>query len=189
MKGRKRSCAEAVHQFKKNHPALFRQPIIQSFLREKNHRLLVKQAICFPMEKNMRLVDEAFQAFYEDVKVFTYLSNLIYYNAINFDKGKKKHFHRETLTLDQPLKEDQEITQKDMLADTPSDIAANMVHETITDYVEKPKLYEALQTLTPKQQKILTYKYAYGQKNKEIAEQLSVSPQNISKIHRQSLQV
>lgn len=188
MKGRKETCDKAFYAFKRKHPTLFKQPIIQSFLRNEAHQELVRQAICFPTKQNMRFVDEAFQTFYGNVKALTYLSNVVYYNAINFDKSRRRHVNREMLTLDQPLREGSEETQKDMLYNPSRDMVDQIAHETMDDYVENPQLYQAIQILPPKQQKILTYKYVYSLKSKEIADLFGDSPQNISKMHRKALE-
>lgn len=149
---------------------------------------LAKHAICYPTKKNMRLVDQAFQTFYKDIKSLTYLSNLIYYNAINFDKVTKKHAKREMLTLDQPLRgEKDDTTHKDMIPEPNSDMTDEVIYETIGDYVEDSQLYQAIQTLKSKQRDILTYKYVHGLQNKEIAILFGDSPQNISKLHQRSL--
>lgn len=189
MKGKENQCDEAFQTFQKEYPVFFKQSIVQSFLQKTEHLELVKQAICFPTKLNKQAADEAFQRFYESVKALTYLSNLIYYNAINFDKTIQKHHNREMLLLDQPLqgKDEEGATHKDMLYQPASDIVDVIVGETISDYVEEKRLYQAIQTLTPKQQQILTYKYVHGFKNKKIAEVFEDTPQNVSKLHRRTL--
>jgi len=184
-------CHEVLLAFQQKYYRLFKQPIIKSFLQDNENWILTKQAICHPTKRNMEKVDDAFQAFYKNVRILTYLSSLIYYNAINFDKYMKKHYNREMLTLDQPLQteeEDSRYTHKDMLYQPMPDMDDMIVHETIADYVEDFKLYQAIQVLTVKQQKVLTLKYVHRLQNKEIAQLFSESPQNVSKIHRRALQ-
>src|SRR5699024_1094060 len=153
-------CHEALLAFQQKYYKLFKQPIIKSFLQDDENWKLTKQAICHPTKRNMQKVDDAFQTFYENVRILTYLSNLIYYNAINFDKHRKKHYSREMLTLDQPLQteEGSRYTHKDMLYQPMPDMDDMIVHETIADYIEDFKLYQAIQVLTAKQQKVLTLK-------------------------------
>ncbi|HLR02372.1 MAG TPA: sigma-70 family RNA polymerase sigma factor [Virgibacillus sp.] len=188
MTKRTENCHDAFHMFKKEHSELFRQPIIQSFLRDERHETLLKQAICSPTQKNMQRLDKTFKVFYGKAKMLTYLSRIIYYNAINFDKTIRKHRGREMLTLDQPLQNDSEETQKELLYDPSPDIHEKIARETIADYIEEPRLFQAIQTLTTKQQKILTYKYVHNLKIKEIADIFNESPQNISKMHKNILQ-
>lgn len=183
-------CHEIFQTFQNEHPSLFKQPIIQSFLQEKAHYELVKQAICHPTEEYRHRVDDAFKLFFKNVRVLTYLSNLIYYNAINFDKTIKKRHDREMLTLDQPLQTSEGhegATHKDLLYYPSLDMTDTVIRGTISDYVENPKLYQAIQNLTLKQQKIITYKYVKGLQNKEIADLFGNSPQNISKLHQETL--
>lgn len=135
-------------------------------------------------------MDKAFKEFYGSVKALSYLSNLIYYNAINFDKTVNKHDNREMLTLDQPLQEaagNEGATYKDMLYYPSPDMTDSIARENMADYVEDPNLYQAIQTLTPKQREILTLKYIHNLKNKEIARIFDNSPQNVSKMHQRAL--
>lgn len=95
------------------------------------------------------------------------------------------------LTLDQPLREDEEnegTTHKDMLYHPSIDMTDKVACETMADYVEDPKLHQALQTLTLKQRDILTHRYVRGLQNKEIAALFGDSPQNVSKLHKKALQ-
>lgn len=95
------------------------------------------------------------------------------------------------LTLDQPLQEEEGnkgSTYKNMLYHPSSDMTDKIACETMAYYVEDTQLYQGIQTLTPKQQEILTYKYVRGLQNKEIANLFGESPQNVSKLHQRALQ-
>lgn len=190
MEGKGKKCDEALRTFKKENSALLKQPIVQSFLKTEEHREIVRQAICCPTKQNRLIVDEAFQNFFKSVQTLSYLSNLLYYNSINFDKNRQKHKTRETLILDQPLQrnDDDGTTRKDMVYDPSPDTVDRITYETIGDYVEDKNLYRAIRTLTLKQQKILMHKYVDGLQNKEIASLFGDSPQNISKLHQRSLE-
>ncbi|WP_167751412.1 sigma-70 family RNA polymerase sigma factor [Lentibacillus salicampi] len=189
MEGEQDECIKKFQAFKQSHPKFFQQPIIKSFLQDEVHFELVKQAICSPTQQKVQRVNEAFQSHYGEVRALTYLSNSIYFNAINFDKNRKKHHEREALTLDQPLHEDsKETTHKDMLYHPNPNTADMTACETISDYIEEPQLYQAIQTLTPKQKDILTHKYVHELRNNEMADLFDDSPQNVSKLHRKALQ-
>src|SRR5699024_2153045 len=111
-------CHEVLLAFQQKYYRLFKQPIIKSFLQDNENWILTKQAICHPTKRNMKKVDDAFQAFYKNVRILTYLSSLIYYNAINFYKYIKKHYKREILSLYKYLQhkeEDSRYTHKDIL--------------------------------------------------------------------------
>lgn len=190
MKVREEDCKEKYFEFQKQHSDFFQQPIVRSFLSDENHHELVQRAVCSPTKENRQIVDEAFKNFYGNVRALTYLTNLIYFNAINFDKNMKKHYNREVLTLDQPLQKESENegdTHKDMLYHSSKDITEQIDCQTISDYISEPRLYQAINHLTVKQQSLLTYKYVHGLKNKEIAELIECSPQNVSKMHRRAL--
>lgn len=191
MEEKKIYCKKKYQEFQRKHPVFFRQAIVRSFLQENTNYELVQQALCSPNEKNRKKVDEAFRKFYGNIRILTYLSNLIYYNTINFDKKMKKHYNRERLTLDQPLQNkdgNEKLSLGDMLYYSEPDITDSIIYQTMADYVGDVQLYQAIKVLTSKQQEILTYKYVYGLQNKEIADLLKSSPQNISKLHQTALQ-
>ena len=56
------------------------------------------------------------------VKSLKYISNLIRFFSIDFDKKIRKLNQRFLLTLDQPLAEDNNVSMKDLLMDTNTSI-------------------------------------------------------------------
>ena len=50
---------------------------------------LVQHAILYPNDCNLKMVDETFQAHYQRVQKIKYISNLIYFFSLDFDKKEK----------------------------------------------------------------------------------------------------
>ncbi|WP_411344408.1 sigma-70 family RNA polymerase sigma factor [Paenibacillus sp. WLX1005] len=103
-----------------------------------------------------------------------YMANLIHYNSINYDKKRRLKDNRFPLTLDNDENlESVLLTIYDLESVPPN------LKDHITDY----SLYQAYESLSAKQQQVLSFAYVQALNDKEIAGILEVSQQNISK-HR-----
>ncbi|MED4271752.1 sigma-70 family RNA polymerase sigma factor [Geobacillus stearothermophilus] len=162
-------------------------PIVKGFLSNKNNYELVVRAITEPSEINREKVDQAFTAHYKKVKKIKYISNLIRFFSIDFDKKIRKLNQRFLLTLDQPLAEDNNVSMKDLLMDTNTSINV-FEQRSLKDQIENERLYRALDVLTQKQVLILEMIYVNNLTLREIANILDSTPQNVSNLHRKALE-
>ncbi|MBM7647034.1 RNA polymerase sigma factor (sigma-70 family) [Scopulibacillus daqui] len=152
--------------------------------------MLLAKAVCYPTEENKRKLDHGFKQFFFKMRFIKYISNLIYYHSIDLDKRYKNFYQRHSLILDKPIQmDDNKVTFLDVYHSYKPNVSEWIVNEgdDIFHYVENPKLYQALKTLSNKQLKILELFYVRGLNNKAIAEFFGESPQNISKIHHKAL--
>ncbi|MEW4226418.1 sigma-70 family RNA polymerase sigma factor [Rossellomorea marisflavi] len=168
----------------------FNNNLIKTFLEIKDNEALLKEIICNPVEDNKKLLDSKFKSFYFNIKFTSYISSALYFNAINFDKKHRKTQKRNPLTVDQPLGDSESSTFKDQIRDDSAEIKLDSIiqSENIFDYIEDPKLYEAVKILTKKQLEILNLAYINGFSNTEIALILDRSQQTISKTHKKALE-
>lgn len=104
-----------------------------------------------------------------------YMANLIHYNSINYDKKRRLKASRFILTLDNNEKN----LGSELMAVFDSEPASANLKYHITD----PFLYQAYEKLPKNQQLILSYAYVQKLNDREIAQLMHVSQQNISK-HR-----
>lgn len=81
-------------------------PIIKSFLSDSQNLYLVQKAILYPTDLNKKLVDESFQSHYINVRKIKYVSNLIYFFSLDFDKKRRRLQNRSLLILDKGLSEE-----------------------------------------------------------------------------------
>lgn len=102
------------------------------------------------------------------------MANLIYYNSINHDKKRRLVANRYPLTLDN--QENLESTL--MTVYDPEPVSPDLKH-----HIANPTLYQAYETLSEQQQKILSLAFIHQLNDREIAKLLGGSQQNISK-HR-----
>ncbi|MED1865861.1 sigma-70 family RNA polymerase sigma factor [Fictibacillus nanhaiensis] len=57
----------------------------------------------------------------------------------------------------------------------------------LSKIIENERLFQAINLLTSKQQKVLDLIYVQGFNNKEVADLFKETPQNISNIHKQAI--
>ncbi|MGE7948129.1 sigma-70 family RNA polymerase sigma factor [Lysinibacillus sp. NPDC093688] len=163
-------------------------PIIKSFLSDSNNLYLVQKAILYPTERNKKLVDESFQSHYINVRKIKYVSNLIYFFSLDFDKKRRRLQDRTLLILDKGLSEEGNTTAKELIED--ASIGKELDHivgEGLLDNIEDEQLLKSLRKLTVKQLQILEMIYVKELSIKEIAQTLQTTPQNISNLHRKAL--
>lgn len=163
-------------------------PIIKSFLSDSNNLYLVQMAILYPTDRNKKLVDESFQSHYINVRKIKYVSNLIYFFSLDFDKKRRRLQNRTLLILDKGLSEEGGTTAKEQIEDASiGKELENIVGEGLLDNIEDEQLLKSLQKLTVKQLQILEMIYVKELSIKEIAQTLKTTPQNISNLHRKAL--
>ena len=161
-------------------------PIIKSFFDNPEHAELIREAIFNPTDIAKKRLDDAFREFYFNIRFTTYLSQSIYFNAINFDKKAKLFSGRNLLILDRPLREGQDKSFLDLLS-SPGDHEFVIDSAQIEDHLACDSLYEGIQQLTPTQRQVLNFAYVYGLSDSEIASLQHKSQQAVSKSHKQAL--
>ena len=62
--------------------------LLKAFVRSPKS-LLSAKAILYPTDLNKKLVDESFQSHYINVRKIKYVSNLIYFFSLDFDKKEE----------------------------------------------------------------------------------------------------
>jgi len=163
-------------------------PIIKSFLSDSKNLYLVQKAILYPTDINKKLVDESFQSHYINVRKIKYVSNLIYFFSLDFDKKRRKLQNRTFLILDKGLLEEGGTTAIEQIEDASNKKELdNIVGEGLLDNIEDEQLVKSLQKLTVRQLQILEMIYVIELSIKEIAQALQTTPQNISNLHRKAL--
>jgi len=163
-------------------------PIIKSFLSDSKNLYLVQKAILYPTDINKKLVDESFQSHYINVRKIKYVSNLIYFFSLDFDKKRRNLQKHTLLILDKGLSEEGGTTAKEQVEDARIEKELDtIVGEGLLDNIEDEQLLKSLQKLTVRQLQILEMIYVKELSIKEIAQTLRTTPQNISNLHRKAL--
>ncbi|MGM9955395.1 MAG: sigma-70 family RNA polymerase sigma factor [Peribacillus sp.] len=173
---------DVLHQ---RYASFFNQPIIQVFLQNPEHLKIFTDTLESPSTNNLCHLNETFQIFYYRAKVYKYLCSLIYFFSVDYDKRARKQRERYRMDLDMTSDSGGII---DRIGNV--DVQLEKMGETgdLSSHISDEQLVNALQKLTPKQNRVLTMVYSYGLTNKEIAAYFKESPQNISSIRKQGLE-
>lgn len=180
---------QKLDDFYKSNKEFLSNPIIKNFLKNQENYQLFLDTINNPTIENKEKLDRTFKLFYFNVRFISFISSSIYFNAVNFDKRQRKYSSRNLLTIDSTMQNDEEITFKDIIEDTKSEITIEKlsISDDIADYLINPILYKAVQSLSVKQKEVLNLVYIKGLSDTEIAKLLNKSQQSVSKIHKIAL--
>lgn len=155
-------------------------PIIHSFLNISSHRQLLEQAMYYPTASNKQKLNQAFQLFFLEARFTSYIASLIHFSAINYDKKNRLYKDRHQLIMDQNENKDHPYASI-VPAETDT---YHFVERNLQQVITEKRMYEAIQQLTDREQRILCYLYIYEMTEKEISSQLQVTQQAISKTKR-----
>ncbi|WP_053217537.1 sigma-70 family RNA polymerase sigma factor [Virgibacillus senegalensis] len=192
MEEKEDPCTSEVKKYLEEHQEFFKNNIVSAFLKEKDNYQLFVQTICYPSHANTKKLDDKFRAYYFNIRLTTFLSNTLHFNAINYDKKYKNLKMRNQLILDSPLTDDSEYTLKDLIEDKQQNTSLEVVlsqgrNYSLEDMVVDEKLYHAITKLTENQKKILNLAYVHELSDTEIAGILKKSQQAVSKSHKKAL--
>ncbi|SDK27169.1 sigma-70 family RNA polymerase sigma factor [Sediminibacillus albus] len=183
-----------IKDFYQKNQDFVNQPIVKSFFSKHENRVLLKNALIENDQESRNKLDAKFHDHYQQARMTKYLSNLIYFNSINFDKSIRKQKETYLTILNQPLADNTAESNGDEFVDVLASDAAEIFEEVVSysakleDHIQDEELFYALQELSPMQKEILQLIYVDQLKNKEIALLKNTSPQNISKIHKRAIE-
>ncbi len=178
-----------LDNFLKENVNFVKDPIIQNFL-QKNNLLLLEEALYAPSKENQKRLDDAFREFYSEIRIKKYLSNLIYFNSILFDKNLRKNKEGHPLILDAPIQGSDEDTPLIEIFTSNKwtiDSFALEKENNLDELISEPILYKAIKSLTSTEKTILDYAYIHNMSDVNIAKIRGVSQQAISKTRKKAL--
>lgn len=183
-------CIKLEH-FRGQYEEKLNEPVVHYFLENAKNKELLEEYVINPSLDNKNHLDIAFQKHYRHVKLLSYISKLIYFYSIDFDKRINKNKDRYIL-IDHTFSgnsEDKQINIDNLICS--KEDSTYLIYElkqpTIKDHISNEILYDGLRVLSNKQLKILNLLYIRGCSNKEIAAILQESQQTISYNHRTAL--
>ncbi|WP_019913614.1 sigma-70 family RNA polymerase sigma factor [Paenibacillus sp. HW567] len=147
-------------------------PIIKNFLNDKNNYELLLLNITDPSLSNKIRLDEAFKSFYFEIRFTTYISSLIRFSSIDFDKKERRLEKRMILNL-----EDKYMTTQESFS--------NDAH--LESIASSSLLYNGMLLLTMKEKEVLVESYINSLSDTEIAKKKNISQQAISKTRKNAL--
>ncbi|WFR63964.1 sigma-70 family RNA polymerase sigma factor [Paenibacillus amylolyticus] len=112
-------------------------------------------------------------------KFVSYISSLLHFNSINFDKKIRKHNERNPLIMD-------DIEENHIAYEDDEKLLGFHLHR-LENQISDPNLHKFFLTLSEREKEILNLTYAEEKKDIEISQQLGVSQQSISKTRKNAL--
>ncbi|WP_157796253.1 sigma-70 family RNA polymerase sigma factor [Bacillus xiapuensis] len=185
-----KECCRELKMFLQENKEFFGHVIVQSFLKKKENKCLLIEAICTGNKDIRKKIDTEFKKFYFQIRFTTFISDTLYYNAINYDKRIRKIAQRHPLIINKPVGEEDGNTLEDVLMDPYAEIKIEdlLQSSSIEDYIVDSVLYEALKELPPKQKQVIDLAYVKGLSNTEISKRLGKTQQAVSKLHKKALE-
>ncbi|MGD9676782.1 MAG: sigma factor-like helix-turn-helix DNA-binding protein [Vulcanibacillus sp.] len=173
-----------VEIFINENPFLMKNNIVSQFLDEEYNRGIFAIAL-FGEKELVDLLNERFRKFYFEYRFIAYICKLLYFEAINFDRGKRKLIESEPLIVDKRIKEDSELTFSDTIFK--EELEFEFKSNTLDDCIIDEQLYMTYKNLKENQRQILYLKYYTLLKDTEIAKKLNVTRQAVSKSRNKAL--
>ncbi|MGN5653437.1 sigma-70 family RNA polymerase sigma factor [Bacillus sp. Brlt_9] len=181
-----------VEAYYKKYEKKLNEPIVRNFLKEKAHYNLFQSAIESPTKENIFLLNRTFSEYYRKVKIINYISTLIHFYSIDFDKKMALNKKRNILNFDSSTGNQENTTVKITIGSSSQDDSTYIDFEknmdNLKDHISDERLYTALNYLSRKQLNILKLIYLYGYSNKKVAKTLNISEQTVSYNHKKALQ-
>lgn len=167
---------------------LTKNPILKSFLEIGSNLKIFSEYLENPQPESKAYLESAFKDFYSEIRIINYISKIIYYSSIDFDKKHRAIQKKFQLVLDQPIfdHEKGQTTIKDTLLSEPQFETLNEqqnLEDSITDF----SMYQAFSVLTSREKMILTLCFIHCFTDTEIAKKIKVTQQAVSKTKKNAL--
>lgn len=170
-----------VREFMQKNSIFFSNPLIKSFLEKEGNQHLLTRVIEQQDENASQLLDQRFEIFYLKVRMLHYTNKLAHFYSRTYDQKKRKQ--RGELTFDAPLDTNDESQQTvgELISAGQWEMDDEAI-QTVQELLPTNQMMGIFQSFSEKK-KIILDLYTFGHfSNKEIAEQLHCTPQNVSKI-------
>ncbi|MDZ5784025.1 sigma-70 family RNA polymerase sigma factor [Marinococcus luteus] len=129
-------------------------------------------------------LDEAFRAFFLDVKKRVFMQKTIHWTAVHYDKRERKHRDRFPLAVDT-----EEETSQTLFPAVTFTAQAQSFSVKLSGHIENPELYDIIQQRPEKEQAVLYALFVEESTTAETARAMNVSQQAVSKIKQKSLRI
>ena len=169
--------------FWKKYSYSMNQPIIKNFLKDKANYELLKKAINNKDNDSKKELNKRFQKYYKNIKAIHYISKLIHFYSIDYDKRINNYKSRNIIAS---MKDYNYVAQNSYMEEKKLNTGENLTlkdfehKQSLLNQIEDKDLYERLKELTELQIDILELFYVYNLTNKEISKLLGKSAQTIS---------
>lgn len=161
-----------------------KNPILIGFLNQEDNAKVYDLYCQEPSNEKRELLNRRFVEFYYKIKLITYFSKVIGFEAKRYDKKDREYKERNQLVLDKKDENNEDSIMN--LFESKADVYF-LNNTKLEDYIEDPIVYKIVSKLTKRQKQILYLSYINNMKDIEIAKLLRVSQQAITKTKNQAL--
>lgn len=183
------SKGKAQKRAKKKSGSLSTDFMVERFFSYPQNEHLLRSYLDNPSPEGWKKLEEAFVNFCFEVRFTKYLSSTIKFAYMDFER-KRRRAERNMAILDMPAHEDHDETIGERYVSRNDDeiwLILRPDPQKMLDSLSNETICKAFSGLTQNQKIILTFSYAMGYLDKEIAEKMSVTPQAVSKARNAAL--
>ncbi len=155
-----------------------KQRIIDEFLSYPDNQKLYADYLESPTEELKSKLDTEFKKFYQNLRILSYVIKMLHYESKKLDKKERDYRKKHELILDTDTEKFQ-IPYVDIVSNT----------NDISEEIASEKLFLCIQNLSRRQKDILSLVFVKQMSDKEIANQLKISQQAVSKSRKRILEI
>lgn len=159
---------------------IIKNPLLVNFLNQDNNAFLFEKYKESNSPELEYILNQNFYQFYYKIRVLSYFSKIIDFEAKRYDKKLRDHNKKFSLLLDKPSDDNNREGSNKWKQDNSTSGPLPLTIEDIFSI-------DIMNELTHKQKKILTMVYMRDLKDTEIAKLLGVSQQSITKTKKTAL--
>lgn len=154
--------------------------LITTFLEDEKHQKLYSDYLQNPSQKNKDLIEDHFKIHVTKIKVISYFSRVLYFEAQRFDKKIRYDLSKGALILDNEEITD-EIQYNDSSDTIQEDLELILENANIENLIDDEKLFNILSNLNEKNKTLLDLLFIKGMNESEVASHLGISHQAVNK--------
>ncbi|WP_165998730.1 sigma-70 family RNA polymerase sigma factor [Bacillus sp. Cs-700] len=157
--------------------------LFQSFIQKEAHWTSFMEAYESRDREALNRLNSLFHKYYTEIRFIAYVTKLIRYTAINFDRKRRVGHLRFPLTLDQPIGASDAAWIDLIESPTSSD-----EEPAFEESIQQKSIYLAFSRLTSKQKEVLDLFYRFELSDTEIARTAGISQQAVSRRRKRALE-
>lgn len=166
---------------------MIQNPLLVNFLKVRENMELYDEYCRQPTAERKELLNKRFTQYYFEIRMLSYLSKTIHFEAKRFDAKIRRRNQRCLLILDTSPKESDHTSRlTDFIAD-PGLPPDPLISNQLEDHIQNPKLHRSVSKLTNRQKEVLYYSFVEEWTDTRIAQKLGVSQQAVTKTRQNAL--
>lgn len=148
--------------------------LINGFLEDVQNKDIYKNYLKNPTDTNKEKVEEAFRLYAMKIKILSYFSKALFFEAQRFDKKMRRHNAV-------PLLENDEVIDDRNNQDLIYAEEGNSENLSLEDFFENESLYNVITNLNDSNKKLLYLLYVKDLNEAQVASKLGITKQAVNK--------